>query len=188
MSNEVSSEQSCVREGAGYDEVYLSGQDNLDAFYSEGVPSAHSPSKEEDEDEDMDESKSDTNEDSDCKENIESPIRSFIGLDGLRKFILPLMWMVNDFNSTIKRKHFDTLQKRYQIPIDIPICLPFKIEKCYYCGADDVGVYEQMFKAGFRLPLSALYHRLLQYLGLTVTQITLNVGESSLVRRCYMGF
>ena len=31
-----------------------------------------------------------------------------------------------------------------------------------------------MFKAGFRLPLSALHCRLLQYLGLVVTQIALN--------------
>ena len=90
------------------------------------------------------------------------------------KFVLPLMWMINDFNSTIKRKHFDTIRERYQIPDDIPIRLPFKFEKCYYCGADDIGVYEQMFKAGFRLPLSALQHRLLQYLGLAVTQIAPN--------------
>ena len=84
------------------------------------------------------------------------------------------MWTVNDFNLTIKRKHFDTLRERYQIPVDIPICLPFKFEKCYYRGADDVWVYEKIFKAGFRLPLSALHHRLLQYLGLGVTQIAPN--------------
>ena len=29
MSSEASSEQLCVHEGAGYDEVYLSGQDDL---------------------------------------------------------------------------------------------------------------------------------------------------------------
>ena len=61
----------------------------------------------------MDGLKSDTSEDSDGKENIESPIRSIIGPDGLRKFVLPLMWMVNDFNLTIKRKHFDALWERY---------------------------------------------------------------------------
>ena len=46
-----------------------------------------------------------TSGDSDSKEsieNVESPIRFVIGLNGLRKFFLPLMWMVNDFNSTIK--------------------------------------------------------------------------------------
>nr|POE50366.1 hypothetical protein CFP56_55177 [Quercus suber] len=141
------------------------------------VPSANSPSEEEEEDSDMDESESGTSEDSDGEENVEnveSPIRSVIGLDGLRKFVLPLMWMVNDFKSTIKIKHFDTLRERYQIPIDIPIHLPFKFEKCYYDGTNDVDVYEKMFKARFRLPLSALHHHLLQYLGLSVTQIAPN--------------
>ena len=84
------------------------------------------------------------------------------------------MWTVNDFNSTIQRKHLDTLRERYQIPINILIRLPFKFEKCYYRGVDDVGVYEQMFKARFRLPLSALHRRLFQYLGLAVTQIVPN--------------
>jgi len=52
--------------------------------------------------------------------------------------------------------------------------LPFKLEKCYYKGAKDVVVYEQMLKAGLRFPLSALHHRLLQYLGLAVTKISPN--------------
>ena len=42
----------------------------------------------------MDKSESDTNGDSDSEENVEnveSPIRSVIGPDGLRNFILPLM-------------------------------------------------------------------------------------------------
>ena len=113
MSSEASSEQSCVREGAGYNEVYPSGQDDPGASYFERVPSANSPSEEEDEDLDVDESESKKNEDSDCEENVESPIRSIIGPNGLRKFVLPLMWTVNDFNSTIKRKHFYTLRGRY---------------------------------------------------------------------------
>ena len=77
--------------------------------------------------------------------------------------------MVNDFKSTIKKKHFDTLKEKYQIQVSIRIHLPFKFENCYYQGAEDVEVYEQMFKAGFRFPLSALHCRLLQYLGLAVT-------------------
>ena len=116
-----------------------------------------------------------TSGDSDSKEsieNVESPIRFIIGPDGLRKFVLPLMWTVNDFNSTIKRPHFDTLWERYQIPVGIPIRLTLKFEKCYYRDAEDVEMYEQMFKAGLRLALSAFYHRLLQYLGLAITQIT----------------
>ena len=63
----------------------------------------------------MDKSKNNTNGDSDSEENVEnveSPIRSVIGPVSLRNFVLPLMWTVNDFNLTIKRKHFDTLWER----------------------------------------------------------------------------
>jgi len=101
--------------------------------------------------------------------------QSIIGLDGLRQFILLPLWTMNDFRSTIKQNHFDTLREKYQIPVNIPICLPYKFEKCYYRGVDDVGVYGQMFKAGLRFPLSALHHCLLQYLGLAITQVSLKV-------------
>ena len=116
MSSEASSEQLCVCKGAGYDEVYPSGQDDPDTSYTKRVPSVNSPFEEEDEDSDMGRSESDTSGASNSEENVEnveSPIRSIIGPDGLRKFVLPLIWMVNDFNSTIKRKHFDTLRERY---------------------------------------------------------------------------
>ena len=49
--------------------------------------------------------------------------------------------MVNDFGSTIKQKHFDTLREKYQIPVNIPICLPYKFEKRYYQSVNDVKVY-----------------------------------------------
>ena len=52
--------------------------------------------------------------------------------------------------------------------------LPYKSEKCYYEGFEDVGVYEQMLKAGLRFPLCVLHCRLLQYLGLSVNQISPN--------------
>ena len=164
MSSEASSKQSCVHEGESYNEVYPSGQDNPNACYTEKVSFANSPSEKEDENLDVDGSESDISGDSNSEENIknvESPIRSVVSPDGLRKSILPLMWMFNDFNSTIRRKHFVTLVERYQIPVNIPIRLPFKFEKCYYRGVDDVGVYKQMFKAGFKLPLNALHRRLL---------------------------
>lgn len=156
MSIEASSEQLCVRKGAGYDEV--SGQGNPGAFYPERVPFANSPFEEEDEDWNKDRSESDINGVSNNKESEESSIKIIMGPDGLRNFVLPLILTVNDFCSTIQSKHFNTLQDRYQIPVDVPLCLPFKFDKCYYCGVDDVRVYEKMFKAGFRLPLSALHH------------------------------
>ena len=52
--------------------------------------------------------------------------------------------------------------------------LPSKREKYYYKGVEEVNVYEQMLKAGLRFLLSALHRRLLQYLGLVVTQISLD--------------
>ena len=83
-------------------------------------------------------------------------------------------WTVNDFNSTIKEKHFRTLKANYQIPCNIPIRLPYKLEKCYYEGVKGVGVYEQMLKAGLRFPLSSLHRELLKYLGLSINQISPN--------------
>ena len=115
MSIEASSEQSYVCEGMGYNDVYLWGQNNIGAPYLESVLSTNSPPEEEKEDSNVDGSES-TSGDSDSKEsieNVESPIRFVIGLNGLRNFFLPLMWTINDFNSTIKWPHFDTLRERY---------------------------------------------------------------------------
>ena len=102
-------------------------------------------------------------------DDAKSPTQSVIGPDGLREFIILPLWMINNFISTIKQAHFKTLEEKYQIPIHIPLRLPYKSEKCYYEGVKGVGVYEQMLKARLRFPLSALHHCLLQYLGLAVT-------------------
>jgi len=80
----------------------------------------------------------------------------------------------NDFNSSIKESHFKTLRAKYQILDNIPLCLPYKSEKCYYDGIEGVGVYEQMLKARLRFPLSSFHHQLLQHLGLSANQISLN--------------
>ena len=93
--------------------------------------------------------------------------------------MLPL-WTINDFNSSVKQTHFNTLREKYQIPINIPMHLPLKHEKCYYKGVKDVGVYEQHLKAGLRFPLSPFHHHLLQYLGLVVTQISPNAWRGFL--------
>jgi len=119
---------------------------------------------------DVDESKGDSN-DEDIG-SAEPPIQSIIGPDGFRQFILLPLWTINDFNSTIKKKNFDTLREKYQILVGIPICLPFKFEKCYYQDAKDDRAYEQILKARLRFPLSALHCHLLQYLGLAITQIS----------------
>ena len=103
MSSEGSSDQSCVRKGAGYDEVFLSSRDDPDTSYDERVLSANSPSMEEDEDLDMDGSKSDSNDKEDVV-SAEPPIQSVIGPDGLSEFIMLPLWMIDDFNSSIKKK------------------------------------------------------------------------------------
>ena len=92
---------------------------------------------------------SSTNEDTEMAEPVEisndgeeQPLRSVIGANGLREFIMLPEWTVNNFVSTIKENHFKTLRENYQIPENILICLPYKSEKCYYDGVEGVGIYE----------------------------------------------
>ena len=90
MSSEALSEKLFVREGVGYDEVYLSGQDDPDTSYDEKVPFANSPPVEEDEDLNVVGLEGDSGGDSNS-ENVyyaKPPIQSVIGLDGLREFLL----------------------------------------------------------------------------------------------------
>ena len=156
-----------VRDEADYEEVYPLGHKDQESPSEERSPSASSPSS--------------TNEDMEMVEpeegsddGEEQPIKSVVGTDGLREFVMLPEWTVNDFNSTIKEKHFSTLRANYQILDNIPICLPYKLEKCYYEGVEGVGVYEQMLKARLRFPLSSLHHKLLKYLGLSVNQVSPN--------------
>ena len=101
-------------------------------------------------------------------------IKSVVGTDGLKEFVMLLEWIVNAFTSTIKKAHFKTLRANYQIPDHILIRLPYKSEKCYYEGVDGVGVYEQVLNAGLRFPLNSLHRELLKYMGLSVSQISPN--------------
>ena len=98
----ASSEQSCVCEGASYDEVFPSSLDDLDTLSDEREPSTTSPSTG-DEDMDVDGSEGDLN--GDDIDIAEPPIQSVIGPDGFRKFIMLLLWTINDFNSSIKQTH-----------------------------------------------------------------------------------
>ena len=146
MSSALSN-QSIIYDRADYEEVYLSGHKDQESPSEERSPSASSPSS--------------TNEDMEMADpeeafddDKEQQIKSVVGVDGFREFIMLPEWMMNDFNSTIKEKHFSTLRANYQIPDNIPIRLPYKLEKCYYEGVEGVGVYEQMLKVGLRFPLS----------------------------------
>ena len=161
----ASSNQSFVRDGAGYEELYPSGYRDLDKL-SKRSPSAASPSSK---NKDME-----LAEPEEGSNDGEQRIKSAISSDGLREFVMLPEWTVNNFTSTIKEAHFKTLRALYQIPDYIPIHLPYKSEKCYYNGVDDVGVYEQVLKAGLKFPLNSLKRELLQHLGLSVSQISPN--------------
>ena len=164
----ASSNLSFVCDGVDYDEVYPSGHKDPDSPNEERSPSASSSR---DEDSKMERSKANSSDD---LMDANPPIQFVIGPDGLREFILLALWTVNDFIFKIKESHFKTLRDKYQIPICIPMHLPYKSKKCYYEGLKDIGIYEQMLKAGLRFPLSTFHHCLLQYLGLSVSQISPN--------------
>ena len=128
------SSKSFVRDGVSYEELYLSGyRDPYDL--SERSPSAASSSSK--------------NEDMELAEPVEGSddgkeqrIKSVVGTDGFREFVMLPEWTVNSFTSMIKEAHFKTLRANYQILDYIPIRLPHNLEKCYYEGVDGVGVYE----------------------------------------------
>ena len=137
----ASSNQSFVRDGAGYEELYPSGYKDPDELI-ERTPSATSPSST---NEDMELAEPEEGSDGDG----EGP-KSVVGDDELREFVMLPEWTVNNFRSTIKEVHFKTIRAIYQLPNHIPISQPYKSEKCYYDGVDDLGVYEQALKAGLR--------------------------------------
>ena len=129
----ASSNQSFVCDGVGYKELYSLGYRDLDDL-SERSSSASSPSSK---NEDME-----VAEPEEGSDDGEQRIKSVVGTDGLREFVMLPEWTINSFTSTIKEAHFETFRANYQIPDYIPIRLPCKSEKCYYEGVDGVGVYE----------------------------------------------
>lgn len=162
----ASSNQSVVRDGMEYEEVYPFGHKDQESPGEDRSPSASSSSSANEDMETVEEGSSDDDGD--------QALGSVIGADGLREFIMLPEWTVHKFRSIIKERHFSTFRANFQIPDNIPIRLPYVSEKCYYEGVEGVGVYEQMLKAGLRFPLSTLHRELLHYLGLSVTQISPN--------------
>ena len=162
----ASSNQSFVCDGVGYKELYSLGYRDLDDL-SERSSSTSSPSSK---NEDMEVAEPEEG----SNDGEEQRIKSVLGTDGFMEFVMLQEWTVNFFTSTIKEAHFKTLRANYQIPDYIPIRLPYKSEKCYYEGVNGVEVYEQVLKAGLRFPLNSLHRELLKYLGLSVSQISLN--------------
>uniref|UniRef100_A0A7N2L4G0 Uncharacterized protein n=1 Tax=Quercus lobata TaxID=97700 RepID=A0A7N2L4G0_QUELO len=160
----ASSNQSVVRDGAEYENVYPSGHKDQESPGEDRSPSASSSSSTDEDVEivEIDGSGDDGNQ----------ALESVVGVDGLRKFIMLPEWTVHKFTSVIRDKHFNTFRINFQIPDYVSIRLPHVSEKCYYEGVEGVGIYEQALKAGLRFPLSTLHRELLHYLGLSVTQIT----------------
>ena len=75
-------------------------------------------------------------------------------------------------------KIFSELRVRYQIPEHILIRLPYENEKCYTGRIADVEMYDAMFAVELRLPLTAFHHQLVDYLGLSVSQIAPNAWRT----------
>ena len=196
--NEATGEQSSVCEGSGYDEVFLLGHGPKEglSWSSEREPSVYSPvdekedyNREEVKERDGDEDEYDEGEgenegelkgEDDKDEEESNGGASVEGSSGSPGdgytcfFILPGIWTVNDFKSMMTTKFFNNLRDHYQIPNNIPICLPGKYEKCYSWKTADVGMYDAMFAAGLRLPLTTLHCQLAIFLGQPISQIALN--------------
>ena len=112
-----------------YEEVYPSGHKDQESPSEERSLFASSSSS--------------TNEDMEMADpevfdDVKERIKFVVGADGLREFNMLPEWTVNNFKSTIKEKHFNTLRANFQIPDNIPIRLPYKAEKCYYEGVESV--------------------------------------------------
>ena len=182
MSSDASCKESSVCEGAGYDEAFGSG-DELKDFSpsSERETSTQSPDGDESYTEGGEGAK-DGGEDEVEEGRVES------GNDGDDVDVdgddgdgdeessggTSEDWAVNKFLPMMSDKVFRELRARYQIPNYIPIRLPKENERCYSRRTADVGMYDAMFAAGLRLPLTALHRQLVDFLDLSVTQIAPN--------------
>ena len=51
---------------------------------------------------------------------------------------------------------------------------PRKNKQCYTGRTEDVDMYDTMFSAGLRLPLTTLQHQLADFMGLSISQIAPN--------------
>ena len=148
MSSDASCEELSVREGAGYDEAFGSGNESEDSSIPlERETSAQSPDGDESFAEgDKDKERGDGNDedemdvdgdDSDGDEGSSEGTSE--GPEDNHPFILLEDWAVNKFLPRMSGKVFRELRIRYQIPDHIPIRLPGENEKCYSGRTADVG-------------------------------------------------
>ena len=190
MSSDALSEESSVRERAGYEKAFGLGDesedfspssrrktsaqslDGNDEGYAEGIEEIGVEVGKEgswgDGGDGHDGEDGDGDKEDDGEESCEG---ASVGLGDNRPFILPTKWAVNKFLPSMSDKIFKELHVRYQILEHIPIRLPEENGKCYIGRTANVSMYDAMFAAGLRLPLTALYRQLMEYLGLSVSQI-----------------
>ena len=194
MSSDAPCEKSLVCEGAGYDEAFGLGDESKDLSpsseretsaqslngdvesYAEGSEEVErgdeveegKKGRESDGDDDNGDEEDDDDEDDDDGDE-ESYEGTLVGPGDNRPFILPEEWAVNRFLPLMSDKVFKELRTRYQIPEHIPIHLPRENERCYSGRTINVGMYDTMFAAGLRLPLTALHHQLADFLGFSVS-------------------
>ena len=86
--------------------MYPSGYRDPNDLSEERSPSASSPSSK---NEDMEVAKPEEGSD----DSEEQRIKSVVGADGLKEFVMLPEWTVNAFTSTIKEPHFKTLRAHY---------------------------------------------------------------------------
>ena len=172
MSSDASCKESSVRERAGYDEAFGSGDESEDfSLSSERETSAQSPdgdvesyaegSKEvEDEREDeVEEGEKESGSDGDDDDGDEESCKGISVVPGdNHPSILPEDSPINKFLPMMSDKVCKELHSCYHILDHIPICLLRENERCYSGRIADVGMYDTMFAAGLRLPLTA-FHR-----------------------------
>ena len=102
----ASSNELCVHNEAGYDEMYPLSHKDPDISREERSPLASSSR-----DDDLEIERLGGGS-SDGLIGDEPPIQSVIGPNGLREFILLPSWMINDFISKIKESHFKTFRDK----------------------------------------------------------------------------
>ena len=128
-------------------------------------------------DEDKGEGESDEDEDED-EGDKKSYEKALVSPEGNRPFILPEDWAVIKFLPKMRDRVFNELRTRYQILEHISIPLPRKMEKCYTRMTADIDMYDAVLTARLRLPLTALYRQLVDFMGLSVSQIAPNAWRT----------
>ena len=102
----ASSNQLFVHDEAAYEKVYPSGYRDPNDLSEERSPSASSPSSK---NEDMEVAEPEEGSD----DGEDQRIKSVVGADRLREFVMLPEWTVNALTSTIKEAHFKTLRANY---------------------------------------------------------------------------